>query len=57
MIQAILWHSDIAVTRESYIKRDGADPRRLAAMKALEDKRCNPLWTRSQDETKKIVVD
>jgi integrase len=36
VIQAILRHSDVAVTREAYIKRDGVDPQSLAAMQALE---------------------
>jgi integrase len=36
VIQAILRHSNVAVTRESYIKRDGVDPQSLAAMQALE---------------------
>lgn len=35
-IQAILRHSNVAVTRESYIKRDGLDPQSFAAMQALE---------------------
>lgn len=41
VIQAILRHSDITVTRESYIKRDGVDARSIAAMKALEQLVCN----------------
>jgi hypothetical protein len=56
VIQAILRHSDVAVTRESYIKRDGADPRSLAAMKALENELCNHCATVAQDETKEVVV-
>jgi integrase len=35
VIQAILRHSNVAVTRESYIVRDGVDPQSLAAMQAL----------------------
>jgi integrase len=56
VIQAILRHSDVAVTRESYIKRDGADPRSVAAMKALENELCNHCATVAQDETKEVVV-
>lgn len=36
VIQAILRHSDPAVTRQSYIKNDAVDARSLAAMQALE---------------------
>ena len=35
-IQAILRHSDVAVTRRSYIKTSGVDPESMAAMRALE---------------------
>jgi integrase len=45
VIQAILRHSNVAVTRESYIKRDGIDPQSLAAMKALETLICNQYAT------------
>ena len=41
VIQAILRHSNVAVTRESYIMRDGVDPQSLAAMQALETRLCN----------------
>jgi integrase len=41
VIQAILRHSNVAVTRESYIMRDGVDPQSLAAMQALETKLCD----------------
>lgn len=41
VIQAILRHSNVAVTRESYIMRDGVDPQSLAAMQALEKRLCN----------------
>lgn len=40
-IQAILRHCNVAVTRESYIKRDGIDLESLAAMQALETKLVN----------------
>jgi integrase len=45
VIQAILRHSTVEVTRESYIKRDGVDTRSLAAMKALEKMVCNHCAT------------
>ena len=41
VIQAILRHSNVAVTRESYIMRDGVDPQSLAAMQALERRLSN----------------
>lgn len=41
VIQAILRHSNVAVTRESYIMRDGVDPQSVAAMQALEARLCN----------------
>jgi integrase len=40
VIQAILRHSDVSVTRQSYIKRTGVDDRSVAAMKALESLIC-----------------
>ncbi len=40
VIQAILRHSDVSVTRQSYIKRNGVDDRSLAAMKTLESLIC-----------------
>jgi hypothetical protein len=41
VIQAILRQSDVAVTRESYIKRSAVDTQSLAAMKTLEALVCN----------------
>jgi integrase len=41
VIQAILRHSNVSVTRASYIKNDGVDPRSLAAMEVLESAACN----------------
>jgi integrase len=35
-IQAILRHSDVAVTRRSYIKTSSVDAESMAAMRALE---------------------
>ena len=43
VIQAILRHSDVSVTRQAYIKNDGVDPRSLEAMKVLEQPVCNWL--------------
>jgi integrase len=40
VIQAILRHSNVAVTRQSYIKHTGVDERSVAAMKALESQIC-----------------
>jgi integrase len=36
VIQSILRHSNVSVTRLAYIKNDGLDPQSLAAMAALE---------------------
>ena len=36
MIQAILRHSDVSVTRQAYIKNGAVDPRSLAAKQALK---------------------
>jgi integrase len=36
VIQAILRHSDVSVTRQAYIKSDGVDSRSMAAMDKLE---------------------
>jgi integrase len=41
VIQGILRHSDVAVTRESYIMRNGVDIQSQAAMQALETQLCN----------------
>lgn len=49
VIQAILRHSDVAVTRESYIMRDGVDPQSLAAMRALETQLCNQNATQEAE--------
>jgi integrase len=40
VIQAILRHSDVSVTRRAYIKNDGVDARSQAAMEALEIEIC-----------------
>ncbi len=40
VIQAILRHSDVLLTRQSYIKRTGVDDRTVAAMKTLESLIC-----------------
>jgi hypothetical protein len=41
VIQAILRHSDVSVTRQAYIKNDAVDSRSLAAMETLELAICN----------------
>jgi hypothetical protein len=56
VIQAILRHSDVAVTREAYIKRDAVDRRSLAAMKALETFMCNQSATEESGTEKPVVV-
>jgi hypothetical protein len=56
VIQAILRHSDVAVTRESYSKRDGIDPQSLAAMKALETLICNQYATTGNEGEGRAVV-
>ena len=50
VIQAILRHSDVSVTRQAYIKTDAADPRSLAAMQALETAVCNQCATDANAE-------
>jgi hypothetical protein len=41
VIQVILRHSNVSVTRASYIKNDGVDPQSLGAMEVLESGVCN----------------
>jgi integrase len=41
VIQAILRHSNVSVTRGSYVLNDAVDPRSRAAMEALESAVCN----------------
>jgi len=55
VIQAILRHSDVAVTRESYILRDGVDMRSLAAMEAFQKQMDNQRTT-AANETESLVV-
>jgi integrase len=50
VIQAILRHSDVSVTRQAYIKNDAVDPRSLAAMEALESAVRNRCATESADD-------
>jgi integrase len=56
VIQAILRHSDVAVTREAYIKRDGVDPRSLSAMQALQTLICNQYATKANEARAEVVV-
>ena len=55
VIQAILRHSDVSVTRQSYILRDGVDLRSLAAMEALQSQMDNERTTIA-DETGSLIV-
>jgi len=41
VIQAILRHSNVSVTRAAYIKNDSVDPQSLAAMQVLESAVCS----------------
>ena len=50
VIQTILRHSDVSVTRLAYIKNDAVDPRSLAAMQALETAVCNERATAPDTE-------
>lgn len=56
VIQAILRHSDVGVTRESYIKRHGVDVQSMAAMKALEQLVCNHCATGAARDSAATVV-
>jgi integrase len=56
VIQAILRHSDVAVTREAYIKRDGVDPQSLAAMQALSAQMDNQRTTMTGEAKAEVVV-
>ena len=49
VIQVILRHSDVSVTRSAYIKNDGLDSRSQAAMDALESAVCNQHATASSE--------
>jgi integrase len=54
VIQAILRHSNVSVTRASYVLNDAVDPQSLAAMKALESAACKQNAT-SASETNEDV--
>jgi hypothetical protein len=56
VIQAILRHSNVSVTRASYIKNDGVDPQSLAAMEALESAVCNQHATGAIEAESRIDV-
>ncbi|HET7349182.1 MAG TPA: tyrosine-type recombinase/integrase [Acidobacteriaceae bacterium] len=56
VIQAILRHSDVAVTRDAYIDRDAVDPRSLAAMAALQTLICNQYTTTAPEAQIGVVV-
>jgi hypothetical protein len=57
MAQAILPHCNVAVTRESYIMRDGEAPRSLAAMQALDERPCNYDATVGSEHEGQVFVD
>ncbi len=50
VIQAILRHSDVSVTRQAYIKSDAADPRSISAMEMLEEAVRKQLEPETQKE-------
>jgi integrase len=56
VIQAILRHSDVSVTRMAYIKNNSVDPRSLAAMEALEIAVCNQCATSQAGEENQDAV-
>jgi integrase len=56
VIQAILRHSDVAVTRMAYIKNDAVDSCSLAAMEALENAVCNQCATGDHDSETQVAV-
>jgi len=56
VIQAILRHSNVSVTRAAYIKNDGLDPQSLAAMEALESAVCNHSATGASDAESRTAV-
>ncbi len=56
VIQAILRHSDVSVTWQSYIKRDAVDKPSLDAMTALETMVCNQCATALLEATATVVV-
>jgi integrase len=49
VIQGILRHTNVSVTRLAYIKNDAVDPQSLAAMEALESAVCNHSATGPSD--------
>ena len=56
VIQAILRHSDAAVTRNAYIKRDGIDRRSRAAMEKLQESLCDKSATEKGGPEEEMVV-
>lgn len=56
VIQAILRHTNVSVTRAAYIKNDAVDPRSLAAMEALESAVCNQHATAASDAESRTDV-
>jgi integrase len=56
VIQAILRHSNVEVTREAYIDRDALDPQSLAAMEALQALLYNQSTTATAQARTGVVV-
>ena len=56
VIQAILRHSNVSVTRLAYIKNDGVDPQSLAAMEVLESAVRDQNATGPSDSGSRTVV-
>jgi hypothetical protein len=56
VIQAILRHTNVSVTRAASIKNDAVDPRNLAAMEALESAACNQNATAASDAESRTDV-
>ena len=56
VIQAVLRHSNVSVTRAAYVLNDAVDPRSLAAMEALESAVCNQHATAAGDAASSAAV-
>lgn len=56
VIQAILRHSTVDVTRQAYIKRNAVDAQSLAAMKVLERELCNNCATETESVQQRELV-
>ena len=56
VIQAILRHSNVSVTRAACIKNDSIEPQILAAMEVLESAVCNQHATETSEAEAGILV-